>query len=1723
MRYVKRLLSVLLTAAMLVSMVVLPAGAAEINEDFAANIEIRTDAVQFEGRDTLLVSLQAKTLNNKTIQNAQSVFLACDKDLFDVLATSNGITLDYTSYVTEELAQVPTVVESVGANWTAGYTSVAANQDYIYYGIQPTLTVSPPFTSALDTKGEFVSLATIRLAFKDGKDITDVATNSIRLITVAEAETLHQNAIAVIDDGTVQYNYGKCSGGVLTGDDTLAEPTFTYVGFTPAIPTYTGDDPDAPTVDTKKGGDVTLVAQDITGETVEYAYGTTNTAPTSGWQTSPSFTGLAAGEYYFFARVKETADHQASAAVVSAAVTVYAAPSISYAEIPAMTIDTAIASLSPEVTGGAGAAASDAYKITTGTLPAGLSINAETGVISGTPTTAGAAGQVTVTYTDAEGQTATAVVKYGAVNKMAGQLTIECPATVYGSEPEPNVITNTSGGNVTFTYSKTLDGTYGAWNTSNPVGDYYVKGTAAATDKYEETESNVVLFKVTPAAISGTVTISGNTAYGETLTANPSNIPGTLAYQWYRSGTAIDGATQSTYKLTTDDVGSTISVKVSDSAGNYSGTVDSTVTSTVTKATYSDSVTGAATVVSNTYDKNATTNYSWALSGLTGLPADIEGIGYENVTVTANADSLISGTPVVSGGNLQYVVAPKEKDKTATITVVVTSANYEDITATITVTSVDKQPANFTVTGATVTYDGAAHSLTPDWPSVGTGTTTKTVTYTKDGGSPVTEAPKDAGTYTVTATYENDTHYGTATATLTIEQLEAVLTWSGDTGLMYNGDAKNVTATVSNLVGNDSCTVTVENGNQINAGTYTATATALSNPNYKLPTETTREYTIAPKVTDLTVTVSPAEFEYDGSVKQPATITVKDGETVLTVTRDYTVFMEQSQKVGTYTVTVTGAGNYAGSTGTATYEITKVSQAAVSIGQIDAKTYGDADFTITVSGGSGEGAYSLTSSDPTILSLVKGEAAGEWTATIHKAGDVTLTAGKAEDDNYKPAAAVTMELEIQAKALVADEVTLEANYNPTYTGEAFTPSVTVKDGDKILVKDTDYEVAYKNNINAGTATVTVTGKGNYAGSVEKTFIINKASLSEMKPTIVGDAQVGGVLTAKLAGVAADQYTWTWYRDGAAIDGAAAASYVVTTEDSNKAITVKATAKADVNYSDATEISEAVTVAKQAITGTVVITETNGTGTAGTIDAGDTLTATATVTPAVTLGYQWFVDGQAVENATGKTFTVPEDSADKSITVTVAPTSEDYTGSVTSAAGVVGKAPLTGSVTLSQSNGKITAAVEGAPEAENYDIVWLRDGQPISGATGNEYTVTDADKGHTISAKLVAKGDTYTGEIVAASGVAVAAEKPNAPVVTASAGNGQITVSWTAQDNGSPITQYQVQLNSEAVITLDAATTSYTFTGLTNDTLYTVTVKAINAIGTSDAGTASATPKAPAGGGGGGGVSTPTYGSTVESTTNGTVTVSPKNASKGATVTITVTPDEGYVLDTITVTDKDGKTVEVTKTSDTKYTFQMPGSAVTVKATFAEKPDESKLPFTDVAESAWYYDAVVYVYENGMMTGTNDGTTFSPAMNLTRGMMAQVLYNIEQGTAGTAGTFTDVAAGAWYADAVNWAASKGIVNGYGDGTFGPEDSITREQMAVLLYNYAKYKGYDMTATTDLTAFSDDEQVSDWAEYAMQWAVAEKLIQGSNNALNPLGTASRAEVAQILANFGENVAK
>ena len=267
-----------------------------------------------------------------------------------------------------------------------------------------------------------------------------------------------------------------------------------------------------------------------------------------------------------------------------------------------------------------------------------------------------------------------------------------------------------------------------------------------------------------------------------------------------------------------------------------------------------------------------------------------------------------------------------------------------------------------------------------------------------------------------------------------------------------------------------------------------------------------------------------------------------------------------------------------------------------------------------------------------------------------------------------------------------------------------------------------------------------------------------------------------------------------------------------------------------------------------------------------------------------------------------------------------------------------------------------------------------------------------------------------------------------------------------------------------------------------------------------------------------------YTVSVEDTDNGSVEVSPTRASKGSTVTVTVKPDEGYELDELTVTDKNGDSVKLTDKGDGKYTFQMPASKVTVEAVFtAVEPEPEGLPFTDVTSGDWFYDAVAYVYDKGMMEGTTD-TTFAPTMNLTRSMIAQVLYNLEERpeAPGAAG-FPDVAADAWYADAVNWAAARGIVKGYDTGAFGPEDSVTREQLAAILYRYAQVKGYDTTqGGMAVREFSDSASISDWAQEAMAWAVNAQVLSGKGNGvLDPQGTATRAEVAQMLMNFVEHV--
>lgn len=281
-----------------------------------------------------------------------------------------------------------------------------------------------------------------------------------------------------------------------------------------------------------------------------------------------------------------------------------------------------------------------------------------------------------------------------------------------------------------------------------------------------------------------------------------------------------------------------------------------------------------------------------------------------------------------------------------------------------------------------------------------------------------------------------------------------------------------------------------------------------------------------------------------------------------------------------------------------------------------------------------------------------------------------------------------------------------------------------------------------------------------------------------------------------------------------------------------------------------------------------------------------------------------------------------------------------------------------------------------------------------------------------------------------------------------------------------------------------------------------------------------------GGGGGGAVAPTTYDIVIPSALANTVKADKTKAAAGDTVTLTAA-GEG----TLTVTDANGKSVALTDLGSGKYTFKMPSAKVSVGfKTTADQPcdggkDCPSAPFTDVDTAKWYHLSVDYVLTHKMMNGVSS-RAFAPNANLTRGMLVQILYNLEGKPKGTAANFSDVQADAWYAEAVGWAASNKVVTGYADGTFRPNAAVTREQAAAILYRYAKSKDIDVSVgeNTNILSYVDVQQASEYAIPALQWAVGAGVLNGKNGGrLAPTGTATRAEIAAIMQRWCENIIK
>ena len=259
----------------------------------------------------------------------------------------------------------------------------------------------------------------------------------------------------------------------------------------------------------------------------------------------------------------------------------------------------------------------------------------------------------------------------------------------------------------------------------------------------------------------------------------------------------------------------------------------------------------------------------------------------------------------------------------------------------------------------------------------------------------------------------------------------------------------------------------------------------------------------------------------------------------------------------------------------------------------------------------------------------------------------------------------------------------------------------------------------------------------------------------------------------------------------------------------------------------------------------------------------------------------------------------------------------------------------------------------------------------------------------------------------------------------------------------------------------------------------------------------------------------TYPPALPTTGNGDVTVSPARPERGDTVTVTVEPDDRYKVEDVTVTDRNGDPVEVSLKNDGTYTFVQPAGKVEIEVTYAVD-----MPFTDVPKDAWYIDGAEYVYANYIMNGTGE-TTFGPNTTVSRGMIVQILYNLVGNPDVEGDTdFTDVTDEYWSAKAIAWAASNGVVNGFEDGTFRPDENMTREQMAAILQNFAYQMGLDISASGDLSNFTDIPEGEYWSRDALAWAYAEGLLAGtSDSTMDPAGQASRAQIAVIMMRFCE----
>ena len=1051
--------------------------------------------------------------------------------------------------------------------------------------------------------------------------------------------------------------------------------------------------------------------------------------------------------------------------------------------------------------------------------------------------------------------------------------------------------------------------------------------------------------------------------------------------------------------------------------------------------------------------------------------------------------------------------------------------------------TIDPAPLTASITGtATKPYDGTT-DVASDQLSitltgvVGGDTVTATATgYAYDNAnagenktitaSGITLTGADAGNYELSST--------TATTTGTITKSQPTITFAGgynpskdyDGQTIPNPTANNLTITDANF-----SDVTFEwSATPKDAGTYTLTA-KIAETNNTEAASATLPVTISPKAVtadSTNITLTPSEYEFNGAECKPAVV-IKDGGLMIPA-REYEVSYSGNINVGTATVTITDnpGGNYTVS-GTTTFAIT-------------------------------------------------------------------------------------------AKPLTGAKVEVTGTF--TYTGNAQTPTPIVTLDGKTLTENTDYTVAYDKNTDAGTATITVTGKGNYSGTAQGTFTIGRATLTaDGTGTASGtygdklsELTVSG-LTAKLGEATV---TGTWKLAGGTVpnvgdSGEYTATFTPATgADNYNALTAQVTlniAKAD--YSGTTTAS---TSAKFGATGTydlsALLPDGATAGTAATtsdifegaptvsgktlsytLKAGATLNSTGTITvPVTSTNYNDFdltitvtvtdkdvptltvspitvtYTGQAIPAnaiqgtakvgdaivpgtwafASGEAVTNVADSGTK--TVKFVPTDkETYAEATGTVVVTINKATPTGApkYTAISASGKTLAdagltAVGGTFNTEG-TVAWTLDNTTeVTANTQYEWTFTPTDTANynTLTGKITLWP--YTTPVNPGGGGGYVPSDPGGsslPVTTTGQGSTTTTTTTTAAptasvSNGTATTTINTAMGQEIVRQATAnksenVVIAPSVTGSVTKAEVSIPASTVGQIGSqTNASLTVSTPVAD--------VTIPNGGLGSLSSAGGTVTVTAEQVGSSVELTVTAggrtiqnvpggvtltVPAANTTPGTVAVLVHPDGTREVVRKSvanNGAVTIPLDGSAK------LEIVDNSR-QFADVPATSWAADAVAFASAHELFGGTG-ANQFSPDLPMSRGMLAVVLHNLESNPAqALTGAFADVDNSQWYAEGVAWAEAQGIIGGYGNGRFGPNDNITREQLAVMLWRYSG----SPAATDRELHFADAHRASDWALDALRWATENGIINGKGGGiLDPTGQATRAEAAQMLKNFMED---